>query len=111
MAKKGTAKVVRRYKGKVYSGSEKEDAESEDEERVPTKPRRMGKSIDAAASSKPKKAAQPSGAAKAKKGKAAGTAKAGQIRTHEDGDVDFDMSSGDGRQDDDMVEMQFDQAA
>ncbi|CAF9920128.1 hypothetical protein IMSHALPRED_004822 [Imshaugia aleurites] len=105
VVKKGTAKVVK--KSKVHSGSEDEDALSEDEEQVPIKPKGKGKGSGAAAGGKAKAAAKPTGPAKAKKGKAA---KTGQIPIHEDEDADVDMNAGDDHHDG-MIEMQFDEAS
>ena len=102
--------MVKKYKNKVYSGSEVEDVESEDEGKVPNKSKGEGNGNTAAAIGKAKAAAQPTGPAKAKNGKAAKAAELGQISIHGDKDVDVDMSPEDGHHDG-MVEMQFDQAA
>ena len=103
VAKKGIAKVVKKPNAKAYSGSE-EDSVGEDMEDVPIKPK--GKGNVNIATTKGKGA----GPTKAKKGKADVTVKAGQIPSHEDENADADMESGDALHDE-MIDMQFDEAA
>ncbi|CAD6591317.1 MAG: hypothetical protein ASARMPRED_005307 [Alectoria sarmentosa] len=110
VVKKGTAKVVKKYNAKVYSGSEDEDVVSEDEEKVPTKPKGKSKDNGAAANVKGEVVAKYNGPAKAKKGKAGMAAEAGQSRIHEDEDADVDTNGGDGYHDG-MIDLQFDEAA
>lgn len=102
--------MVKNPKRKVYFSSEEEDAESEDKKGVPTKPKANGKSVGAAASSKSNAAAHRADPAKAKKEKATRAARAGQTRSHDGEDADVDMHSEDDHHNN-MVEMQFDQAA